>query len=223
MSKSEEVLAPRGGAARRSVLTTTTVVCLILARGTTALVSNEWFSSRPVAKLVRENTAEGIVSVTLDPLKAQGDAEKQKLGELVNYMHGHLMTLNVDFDDETSTDDDLKEFIAEGRKMLAITSSRVCYGENADAVAHEVWSCIASLLNDGTPDSGLLVAMPTFLGDSKNYVIDEVVNPLLHIGIQSHLFEAKSFRVAKGAPFPGFRLLYKPSDAPSDMASLASL
>jgi len=183
-------------------------------------VSNDWFAARPVASLLRDCTSEdGRVSGLFEPLSAQGEDEMQKISQLIDYLHAQLMTLSPEFDYLEEDDEDtegLADFIAEGRKMLCITESRVCWGQSEDDVAHGVWSTVAALLNNATPDSGVLIAMPTYEGDSRRYLDDEVLTPLLDIGIRRDLLDARAYRVSQGAPFPAFRLIYDPSDAPSD-------
>mmetsp|Transcript_10578 Transcript_10578/g.34954 ORF Transcript_10578/g.34954 Transcript_10578/m.34954 type:complete len:259 (+) Transcript_10578:2726-3502(+) len=183
--------------------------------------TKEWFEARPVASLVKEwHAGDGPApfATTEEEVPPQGEAEMAKIEELISFLHAQLMLLSPEFDakdeDEEMTDDDLVEFIDEGRKMLAISRSRVCYGEDADAVAHDVWTSVAALLQEGVPDSGLLVALPTFVGCSERYLESEIVAPLVAMGIQPDLFEARSYKVAHGAPFPAFRLLYAPSEAP---------
>ena len=109
------------------------------------------------------------------------------------------------------------DFITEGRKMLSISQSRVCYGEDESIAAENVWKALADLFSEEAPDTGLLCALPDFVGDASEFVDAEVVGPLTKMGFGDRI-EVVSYQVAKGAPFPAFRVLISPSAPPTEGA-----
>jgi len=181
-------------------------------------LSDTWLENRPVAARLLECSSDGSImsDPKLSPLAEQTDDEKQQLSLLVDYLHTELLKLSPDADElddenaETIDDAAYADFIAEGKKLLSISSSHVAHGEDADAVAHSVWTCLGSLLYDHNQedDNGILVAMPTYLGDVKSYVNDELLKPLSLMGLGKDRIQVESYRVAQGAPFPAFRIVY---------------
>mmetsp|Transcript_30806 Transcript_30806/g.106508 ORF Transcript_30806/g.106508 Transcript_30806/m.106508 type:complete len:222 (-) Transcript_30806:111-776(-) len=121
----------------------------------------------------------------------------------------------ADADDD---DEDLElydEFIEEGRKMLAVSATRLVAGATADEVSEDVWTEVADLLTKGEAESGILVGLPGFAGSAAAFVDSELLAPLRWMGFQ---VEAEAFTAADGAPFPVVRLLLCPaaSAAPSE-------
>ena len=178
-----------------------------------------------MASLVKAHAATDFATLKVEPLGEQGQEEKEKLAKLVDFLHENLLTLSPDAEEEDDEESEtidaeaFSDFIEEGRKMLSISSSRVVWGETAEALEHEVWTSVAELLAAGDSDSGLLVAMPSYLGDSRGYLEKEIIDPLEAIGIRH--FDAESYRVAQGSPFPAFRLIYAPSEVPHDHGDVA--
>ena len=68
--------------------------------------------------------------------------DQKKISALVDYMHTELMkkSMMADYTDEAAPlGDEFDDFIEEGRKMLAISHSRVCEGADEVAVSETVW------------------------------------------------------------------------------------
>lgn len=181
--------------------------------------SEAWFDSRGVASRIRDCCEEGCVTgdLGLEPLGEHSEEDKRKLSQLLDYLHLDLLTFSPEADQEddafseTIDEEAFSDFIVEGRKMLQISSSTVCYGATADAVADRVWTSVGSLLADDRAQTGLLVAMPNYVGDAVRYVDDEIIAPLESLGFGPDRIEARGYRRAQGAPFPGFRVLYYPA------------
>jgi len=87
-----------------------------------------------------------------DAAAMMSEVDKARVSELVDFLQRELLKLSPSTDE-----DDFAEFIAEGRKMLAISSSCVARGADADHVADAVWRSVGALLAEGEPDSGVLV------------------------------------------------------------------
>lgn len=185
---------------------------------TVATKLDDWFSSRSVASRVRDCYTSGILVGSTEfasstPRAAEDD---EKLSLMLDFLHTDLLTYspNADeLDDDESEEIDEEaffDFIVEGRKMLQISESLVCYGDDEKALADGVWNSIGCLLAV-EENNGLLVAMPDYVGDAKRYVEEELVRPLDYMGFGSDIIEVTGYRRAQGAPFPGFRVLYTPN------------
>lgn len=181
---------------------------------------DDWFSSRSVASRVRERCTSGslVGSTEFVDSSPRPPEDDEKLSLLLDFLHTDLMTFSPEadeLDDDESEEIDEEaffDFIVEGRKMLQISESLVCYGENEKALADGVWTSIGNLLAV-EENNGLLVALPDYVGDAKRYVVEELVEPLDFLGFGSDIIEVTGYRRAQGAPFPGFRVLYTPNKA----------
>ena len=92
---------------------------------------------------------------------------------MVDFLHTELMKKSVMADyveEEAPLGDEFDDFIEEGRKLLAISHSRVASGGDEAAVAGTVWAALGELFTDETPDSGLLCAMPDFPTDVATFL-----------------------------------------------------
>jgi len=180
-----------------------------------------FLATRPAAKAFYDDIVTAS-SPAAAPAAPEPTLEEQtQLSALVDYLHTELMKLSplADYEDKDGNqpDDVFDDFVAEGRKMLSISASRVCHGDDRAAVSGAVWEAVAGLLADPTPDTGLLCALPEYVGDARAYLDDEVVAPLALMGFGDTV-EATAYRVAGGAPCPAFRLLVSPSAPPEDGA-----
>ena len=105
-----------------------------------------------------------------------GDAsieDQTTLSAVVDFLHTELMKKSVMADyveEEAPLGDEFDDFIEEGRKLLAISHSRVASGGDEAAVAGTVWAALGELFTDETPDSGLLCAMPDFPTDVATFL-----------------------------------------------------
>ena len=202
--------APRRPALRRSAAEAPATVDL-----------EHFLASRPAAKSFYDGVVASPPGAPTAPTAPEPTLEEQtQLSALVDYLHTELMKLSplADYEDEDGNqpDDVFDDFVAEGRKMLSISASRVCHGDDRRAVSGDVWAALADLLATPTPDTGLLCALPEYVGDASAYLADEVLAPLRQMGFDD--LEATAYRVAGGAPCPAFRVLVSPSAPPEDGA-----
>ncbi|KAJ1462206.1 hypothetical protein M885DRAFT_506348 [Pelagophyceae sp. CCMP2097] len=183
-----------------------------------AFDSEAWLSTRPIAALLAgESAGSGRVARPLGvpPLEAQTAPDRAQMAKVVDWLGDRMQNLSPDADDD---DEDLElydEFIEEGRKMLAVSATRLVAGATADEVSEDVWTEVADLLTKGEAESGILVGLPGFAGSAAAFVDSELLAPLRWMGFQ---VEAEAFTAADGAPFPVVRLLLCPaaSAAPSE-------
>ena len=188
-----------------------------VALGATQLEA--FLEGRPGAARFYECVGEGCLTERPNPKpEAQELEEQTQISLLVDYLHSELMKLSpmADYEPEDAPlGDTMDDFIDEGRKMLSISQSRVCYGEDEQSVSDGVWEALGELFAEEEPNTGLLVALPEFVGDASTFVRDEVVKPLEMMGFGDRI-ETSSYRVAGGAPCPAFRLLVSPEPAPDN-------
>ena len=122
----------------------------------------------------------------------------------------------ADYTDEAAPlGDEFDDFIEEGRKMLAISHSRVCGGSDEVAVSETVWPALAELFKDEKEDSGILCLLPDFKGDAGAFLDQEVVEPLQQMGFGDRL-ETCVYAKKDGAPHNSFRIIVSPSAVPAD-------
>ena len=119
------------------------------------------------------------------------------------------------FDEAAPLGDEFDDFIEEGRKMLAISHSRVCGGSDEVAVSETVWPALAELFKDEKEDSGILCLLPDCKGDAATYLDQEVVEPLSQMGFGDRL-ETCVYAKKDGAPHNSFRIIVSPSAVPAD-------
>ena len=186
-----------------------------VALGATQLEA--FLEGRPGAARFYECVGEGCLTERPNPKPEALELEEQtQISLLVDYLHSELMKLSpmADYEPEDAPlGDTMDDFIDEGRKMLSISQSRVCYGEDEQSVSDGVWEALGELFAEEEPNTGLLVALPEFVGDASIFVRDEVVKPLEMMGFGDRI-ETSSYRVAGGAPCPAFRILVSPEPAP---------
>lgn len=176
-----------------------------------------FLATRPAAKTFYEGVVASAGAPPLDPPPEQSVEEQTQMSALVDHLHAELMKLSVlaDYEDEEGNqpDDVFDDFVEEGRKMLSISVSRVAHGEDRAAVSGAVWGGITALLASPEPDTGLLCALPEYVGDAATFLDDEIVAPLAAMGFGDQV-EARAYRAAAGAPCPAFRLLVSPTAVP---------
>ena len=111
-----------------------------------------FLADRSAAKLFYDGVTDGALkSYAGEPLGDNSLDDQKKISALVDYMHTELMkkSMMADYTDEAAPlGDEFDDFIEEGRKMLAISHSRVCGGSDEVAVSETVWPALAELFKD---------------------------------------------------------------------------
>jgi hypothetical protein len=120
--------------------------------------------------------------------------------------------LTSDFGDETSEEDLDLDFVAEGRRLLAIRSFQVL-ADADDATAAACCLGELSRLVEGGQDVGALVLLPGFQSDVAIFTDMFLREPLEWLGLDSRVC-VDAMRVSSGAPFPLIRLFHGLSDIP---------
>ena len=180
---------------------------------------DSFLAGRSAAKLFYDGVTDGALkSYAGDALPDNSLDDQKKISALVDYMHTELMkkSMMADYTDEAAPlGDEFDDFIEEGRKMLAISHSRVCGGSDEVAVSETVWPALAELFKDEKEDSGILCLLPDFKGDAGAFLDQEVVEPLQQMGFGDRL-ETCVYAKKDGAPHNSFRIIVSPSAVPAD-------
>ena len=178
-----------------------------------------FLEERAAAKLFYDGVSDGALKSYAGAALPDNTLEDQtKISALVDFMHTTLMSKSTqaDFVEEGAPlGDEFDDFVEEGRKMLAISHSRVCAGADEMSVSETVWPALAELFRDEQADSGILCVLPDFAGDCAAYVDQEVVEPLQQMGFGGRL-DTCVYSTADGAPCASFRIIVSPSTVPSD-------
>ena len=178
-----------------------------------------FLADRSAAKLFYDGVSDGALkSYAGDALPDNSLDDQKKISALVDYMHTELMkkSMMADYTDEAAPlGDEFDDFIEEGRKMLAISHSRVCGGSDEVQVSETVWPALAELFKDEKEDSGILCLLPDFKGDAGAFLDQEVVEPLSQMGFGDRL-ETCVYAKKDGAPHNSFRIIVSPSQVPTD-------
>ena len=110
---------------------------------------DSFLADRSAAKLFYDGVTDGALkSYAGDALPDNSLDDQKKISALVDYMHTELMkkSMMADYTDEAAPlGDEFDDFIEEGRKMLAISHSRVCGGSDEVQVSETVWPALAEL------------------------------------------------------------------------------
>ena len=180
---------------------------------------DSFLADRSAAKLFYDGVSDGALkSYAGDALPDNSLDDQKKISALVDYMHTELMkkSMMADYTDEAAPlGDEFDDFIEEGRKMLAISHSRVCEGADEVAVSETVWPALAELFKDEKEDSGILCLLPDFNSDPATFLDQEVVEPLSQMGFGDRL-ETCVYAKKDGAPHNSFRIIVSPSAVPAD-------
>ena len=180
---------------------------------------DSFLADRSAAKLFYDGVTDGALkSYAGDALPDNSLDDQKKISALVDYMHTELMkkSMMADYTDEAAPlGDEFDDFIEEGRKMLAISHSRVCGGSDEVQVSETVWPALAELFKDEKEDSGILCLLPDFKGDAGAFLDQEVVEPLQQMGFGDRL-ETCVYAKKDGAPHNSFRIIVSPSAVPAD-------
>jgi hypothetical protein len=139
-----------------------------------------------------------------------GNAEHLKMvSSALDFFHTRLTS---DFGGETAADDLDLDFVAEGRRLLAIQSYQVL--EDADAVAAAA-CCLGEIsrLVDGKADVGALVLLPGFKTDVAVFTDEFLREPLAWLGLDARV-SVDAMRETSGAPMPLIRLFHGLSSVP---------
>ena len=180
---------------------------------------DSFLADRSAAKLFYDGVTDGALkSYAGDALPDNSLDDQKKISALVDYMHTELMkkSMMADYTDEAAPlGDEFDDFIEEGRKMLAISHSRVCGGADEVQVSETVWPALAELFKDEKEDSGILCLLPDFKGDAGAFLDQEVVEPLQQMGFGDRL-ETCVYAKKDGAPHNSFRIIVSPSAVPAD-------
>ena len=178
-----------------------------------------FLADRSAAKLFYDGVTDGALKSYDGPsLEDNSLDDQKKISALVDYMHTELMkkSMMADYTDEAAPlGDEFDDFIEEGRKMLAISHSRVCEGADEVAVSETVWPALAELFKDEKEDSGILCLLPDFNSDPATFLDQEVVEPLSQMGFGDRL-ETCVYAKKDGAPHNSFRIIVSPSAVPAD-------
>lgn len=141
-----------------------------------------------------------------------GEANARHLEMVSSALDFFHTRLTSDFGGETAPDDLDLDFVAEGRRLLAIQSYQVL--EDADAAAAAA-CCLGEIsrLVDGKADVGALVLLPGFKTDVAVFTDEFLREPLAWLGLEARV-SVDAMRETSGAPVPLIRLFHGLSSVP---------
>jgi hypothetical protein len=182
-----------------------------------------FLKERHAAKLFYDGVVDGVLkNYEGNSLPGNSLDDQKKISAFVDFMHTQLMTKSMMADymeEDAPVGNECDDFIEEGRKMLAISHSRVASGADEATVSKTVWLALAELFKDEKEDSGILCLLPDFKGDCAAYLDQEVVVPLQQMGFGDRI-ETCVYSKADGAPHPTFRILVSLSTEPADVPNV---
>mmetsp|Transcript_74118 Transcript_74118/g.211600 ORF Transcript_74118/g.211600 Transcript_74118/m.211600 type:complete len:263 (+) Transcript_74118:337-1125(+) len=134
----------------------------------------------------------------------RADNDNELLLKVISFLQQNLVKAG----DEDGEPEDDPDFIAEGRKILALDRFMVEDMESDMFLIEKLWEEIGGLVRKGNSETGTLMMLPKFTGGDVRPIIASMVNPALGwLGLEERI-KVDSFRMMDGAPCPMVRILY---------------
>ncbi|KAG8469303.1 hypothetical protein KFE25_007821 [Diacronema lutheri] len=151
------------------------------------------------------------VDAAFDNLRGNdaGEADMKILSSALDFFHQRL---NSEYGGETSPEDLDLDFVAEGRRLLAIQSFQVLANADEAMAAACCLGEISRLVEGGCSDAGALVLLPGFESDVALFTDMFLREPLAWLGLDNVVVDA--MRPSGGAPVPLVRLFTGLSEVP---------
>lgn len=164
----------------------------------------------PAEKYLKEIVAAGGASMTANAALGNEEkyAESDEDRKLLERTMEFLQNLLLGFGDVEEDPEEDPDFIAEGRRILALERFPVRNSASETYLVEALWSEIAGLMSAG-PNKGSLLLFPKFSGGDIRTVLNSEIRPVLTwLGLGEDVL-VKGYRMSQGSPCPLVRVLYQ--------------